>query len=207
MEPVTQKPAFEFALELPGRDSRRLLRALHGQLRAAILDGRLRPGLRLPSTRALAASYSVSRNTAVAAYDLLLGEGYLLTRPGAGVYVADLLPQAPARKAAARDSAAEKRLAPYWRTPLTVPEPVPKPAAPPRFHFRLGVPDKAAFPFEVWRRLSARRRPTPSRRAGRRCARRSPITFRTPVPWPAAPTISASPPARSRPSTCSPASW
>lgn len=157
MEPVPGKPAFEFPLELPARDSRRLLRALHGQLRAAILDGRLRPGLRLPPTRVLAAAYGISRNTAVAAYDLLLSEGYLLTRPGAGVYVADVLPQAPPRKVAVRDSGAERRLAPYWRSPLAMPEPAPMPAAPPpRLYFRLGVPDKTAFPFEVWRRLSAR---------------------------------------------------
>ena len=157
MEPVPGKPAFEFPLELPARDSRRLLRALHGQLRAAILDGRLRPGLRLPPTRVLAAAYGISRNTAVAAYDLLLSEGYLLTRPGAGVYVADVLPQAAPRKAAVRDSGTERRLAPYWRAPLAVPEPALAPAAPPpRLYFRLGVPDKGAFPFEVWRRLSAR---------------------------------------------------
>ncbi|HZR34747.1 MAG TPA: PLP-dependent aminotransferase family protein [Nevskia sp.] len=156
MDPVAAGPALEFALDLPGRESRRLLRALHGQLRAAILDGRLRPGLRLPSTRALAAAHGVSRNTAVAAYDLLLSEGYLLTRPGAGVYVADLLPRTPSRRPVARQGAADKRLAPYWRAPLTLPEPAPRLAAPPRLHFRLGVPDKTAFPFEVWRRLSAR---------------------------------------------------
>jgi GntR family transcriptional regulator/MocR family aminotransferase len=38
-------PVFEFPIALPARDSRGLLRALHGQLRAAILDGRLKPGL------------------------------------------------------------------------------------------------------------------------------------------------------------------
>ena len=68
---------FELALSLPSRGSRQLLRALHGQLRAAIVDGRLKPGLRLPPTREMASIYRVSRNTVVAAYDLLLTEGYL----------------------------------------------------------------------------------------------------------------------------------
>src|SRR4051812_12004169 len=93
-------PVFEFPIVLPARDSRTLLRALHGQLRAAILDGRLKPGLRLPSTRKLADVYRVSRNTAVAAYALLLGEGYVVARRGWGVYVASALPR-PAEPAPA----------------------------------------------------------------------------------------------------------
>lgn len=96
------EPVFEFPLDLPPRGSRQILRALHGQLRAAILDGRLRPGLRLPSTRVVARTLGVSRNTALAAYDLLLSEGYLITRRGAGAYVADVLPSAPERPASRR---------------------------------------------------------------------------------------------------------
>ncbi|HEX7110846.1 MAG TPA: PLP-dependent aminotransferase family protein [Mizugakiibacter sp.] len=146
-------PALAFPLVLPPRGSGTLLRALHGQLRAAILDGRLKPGLRLPTTRALAAAYGVSRNTAVAAYDLLLSEGYLLTRPRAGVYVADVLPAAPARKPAAQAAGADRRLAALWRKPPLTPHAA---AAAPRRDFALGVPDTRAFPFDAWRRLSAR---------------------------------------------------
>ena len=86
-------PVFEFPLVLPARDSRGRLRSLHAQLRAAILDGRLKPGLRLPSTRKLADVHGVSRNTAVAAYDLLLSEGYVVAKRGSGVYVASALPR------------------------------------------------------------------------------------------------------------------
>ena len=68
---------FEFPLDLPRRGSRQRLAALHGQLRGAILAGRVKAGLRLPATRALADALGVSRNTVVAAYDLLLGEGYI----------------------------------------------------------------------------------------------------------------------------------
>ncbi|WP_257387711.1 winged helix-turn-helix domain-containing protein, partial [Tahibacter caeni] len=93
-------PVFSLALQLPPPGSRRLLRTLHAQLRAAILDGRLRPGQRLPSSRALAGAYSISRNTAVAAYDLLLGEGYLQARRASGVYVAEGQAAAPAPSAA-----------------------------------------------------------------------------------------------------------
>jgi len=51
----------------------------------------------MPPSRTLAASLGISRNTAVAAYELLLGEGYLIARQGAGTYVARVLSDAAAR--------------------------------------------------------------------------------------------------------------
>jgi GntR family transcriptional regulator/MocR family aminotransferase len=57
----------ELPISIPPRKSRERLRSLHRQLRTAILEGRLQPGLRLPPTRVLAAEYGVSRNTVVAA--------------------------------------------------------------------------------------------------------------------------------------------
>ena len=147
-------PVFEFPITLPARDSRRLLQALHAQLRAAILDGRLRPGLRMPSTRRLAGTYGLSRNTAVAAYDLLMSEGYVVARRGSGVFVASVLPRRAESKAPAGDPANERRLAAYWRTPPVTFVPAALPA--PRFEFTLGVPDGALFPFALWRRLTSR---------------------------------------------------
>src|SRR5689334_17336204 len=93
------EPIFELAIELPGPGSRELLRTLHAQLRGAIVDGRLQPGVRLPPTRDFAATFGVSRNTAVAAYDLLLSEGYVEARQGDGTYVADMPARAPAEPA------------------------------------------------------------------------------------------------------------
>jgi len=93
------EPIFALSIRLPERGSRELLRALHAQLKAAILDGRLQAGLRLPATRSLAQALRVSRNTVIAAYDQLLSEGYLSARTGAGTFVADVLPRA-ARSAA-----------------------------------------------------------------------------------------------------------
>ena len=43
----------------------------------------------------------VSRNTAIASYDLLLSEGYLTSRPGAGTFVADMRPRPNPRKSRA----------------------------------------------------------------------------------------------------------
>jgi DNA-binding GntR family transcriptional regulator len=57
------------------------------ELRAAIATGRLRPGARLPSERALADEFDVSRATIVSALHLLRAEGLIKTRRGAGSWV------------------------------------------------------------------------------------------------------------------------
>ena len=147
-------PVFEFPITLPPRDARGLLQALHAQLRGAILDGRLGPGLRLPSTRKLADAYAISRNTAVAAYDLLLSEGYVVARQGAGVFVAAALPRRPESKAATSNAASERRLVAHWRDPPAPFAPAPVPT--PELAFALGIPDGALFPFALWRRLTTR---------------------------------------------------
>jgi GntR family transcriptional regulator/MocR family aminotransferase len=149
------EPVFGLPISIPPRSSGERLRALHGQLRAAILAGRLRPGLRLPSTRSLADACGVSRNTAMAAYDLLLSEGYLVTRQGAGTFVADVLPDLTQRKAPReRHSSSDRRLNPFWKQSAEASDTPRLPR--PRFDFRLGVPDISYFPIDVWRRLSSR---------------------------------------------------
>ncbi|HEX6357112.1 PLP-dependent aminotransferase family protein [Actinophytocola sp.] len=63
-------------------------RAVEAALRTAIRDGQLAPGLRLPSSRDLAAQLRVARGTVTAAYGQLTAEGYLTTRRGSGTSVA-----------------------------------------------------------------------------------------------------------------------
>ena len=60
-----------------------------GQLRAAMADGRLAAGERLPSTRALAATLAVSRTVVTGAYAQLFAEGWIEGRHGSGTYVAE----------------------------------------------------------------------------------------------------------------------
>ena len=50
---------------------------MYRQLRAAILNGRLRAGEAVPPTRELARRLAVSRNTVAVAYDRLVAEGFL----------------------------------------------------------------------------------------------------------------------------------
>jgi GntR family transcriptional regulator/MocR family aminotransferase len=55
-------------------------------LQDAIEAGRIARGTRLPSTRALARTLGVSRNTILAAYEELAARGFVRSRRGAGIY-------------------------------------------------------------------------------------------------------------------------
>jgi len=59
--------------------------------RDAILRNEFPPGVRIPGTRALAKDMRLSRNVVLAAYEQLLAEGYLESRPKSGTFVAQAL--------------------------------------------------------------------------------------------------------------------
>src|SRR5919197_5494734 len=83
---TTSSATLHLALDLRGarRD------ALEASLRAAIREGRLAAGTRLPSTRALADDLGFARGTVVEAYTQLQAEGYLDARHGGGTWVAEV---------------------------------------------------------------------------------------------------------------------
>lgn len=60
---------------------------IYNQIRTKILNGHLKSGERLPSTRELSNELQVSRNTVLAAYEILISEGYVSSICGSGVYV------------------------------------------------------------------------------------------------------------------------
>lgn len=68
-------------------DAAPLFRQIYRQVRAAILSGTLGPSIKLPSSRAMAATLGVARASVVAAYEQLLAEGYVEARAGAGTFV------------------------------------------------------------------------------------------------------------------------
>ena len=88
------KLASEFELTLPPNDSGvPAYRWLYASLRAEILNGRLCPGARVPSTRDFASQYGLARGTIVNAFEQLRSEGYIEGSVGSGTYVSKVLPE------------------------------------------------------------------------------------------------------------------
>ena len=81
-------PKYELSLEVDPAGSLSLQHQVRQRLMDAMTHGVLRPGRRLPSSRRLADQLGVSRNTVSLAYDALLAEGHLVSRPRSGVFVA-----------------------------------------------------------------------------------------------------------------------
>jgi len=131
-------------------DGRRdLAGEIYRQLRAAILDGRLRGGERLPPTRELGARLSVSRTTVSVVYDRLVSEGFAEARVGSGTYVIPHL--RPDRGWPLRGSGALR--------PRRIWDGVALPGSLFRettFDFRAGIPDARLFPYPTWRAMVAR---------------------------------------------------
>jgi GntR family transcriptional regulator / MocR family aminotransferase len=132
-------------LDLAGRHLRA---SLEGALRDAVRSGRLGPGTRLPSSRALAGDLGVARNTVADAYAQLLAEGWLTARQGSSTRVADRVATAPAPDGPGEPGAAAG--------PGTGPGPDRDRDRKSRYDLQPGSPDLAAFPRTAW--LAASRR-------------------------------------------------
>ncbi|MGN1444057.1 MAG: PLP-dependent aminotransferase family protein [Acutalibacteraceae bacterium] len=63
---------------------------LYERFKKLISDGSLRPGDKLPSVRACAESFSLSRTTVETAYSLLSAEGYIIAKSQSGYYVSSI---------------------------------------------------------------------------------------------------------------------
>lgn len=66
-----------------------IIRQIYGQIREKILGGELSAGEPLPSTRELAHFLQVSRNVVLEAYEMLTAEGYIVSKPNNGTFVAE----------------------------------------------------------------------------------------------------------------------
>ncbi len=63
---------------------------LYNQCKDKILNGELKTGVKVPSSRKLSYDLGVSRNTVEVAYAQLYSEGYLVSKPRSGYYVESL---------------------------------------------------------------------------------------------------------------------
>jgi len=121
------RSALELLLPIDRSDGVRA--GLERALREAVRDGRLPPGTRLPSSRALATDFGLARGTVTQAYEQLVAEGFLTARPRSGVEVA-------ARPVPART--AGPRLSREWPEPIRGAD------------LRPGLPDLSLFPRREW---------------------------------------------------------
>jgi len=92
--PMKKAPSgFAPVIQVQKRGPTSLYRQVYEGYRKAILDGSLRTGQRIPSTRVLALELGISRMPVLNAYGQLLAEGYFESRVGSGTVVSRSLPE------------------------------------------------------------------------------------------------------------------
>lgn len=110
------KAISSFELTLRPRPHRQTLADwLYGELRAAILEGRLATGARLPSSRDFAKQYGLSRGTVVNVVERLQAEGYVTSRVGFGTWVNRVEAPRSARQATTTPAYIRRVLSTYTR--------------------------------------------------------------------------------------------
>jgi GntR family transcriptional regulator len=76
-------------LQIVTGDPRPIIRQITDGIKRLVAGGELLPGDALPSVRGLAQQLSINPNTVAKAYAELTAEGWLLSRAGLGLYVAE----------------------------------------------------------------------------------------------------------------------
>ena len=145
-------PVLPFTLlEIDRRGKHPLHRQIYDGLRRAILQGILRAGRRVPSTRSLAEDLRVSRLPVLVAYQQLQHEGYLEARTGAGHYVRAVIPDDVLRPRAVGGSSRQPRRG----ADLSAPRHPPIREDDGRAPFRMSLPALDVFPRTTWSRIVA----------------------------------------------------
>jgi GntR family transcriptional regulator/MocR family aminotransferase len=136
-----------------------LHRQIGEQIRRAILERRLAPGLKLPSSRLMAAELNCARGTVLMAVDQLVAEGYLVAQAASGLSVAADLPD----EMLVSPTVGNRRGIPAARVPVLsrraaklLTDEAPDTAPDSAIAFPTGQPDRKAFPFPLWAKLLER---------------------------------------------------
>ena len=168
-------------------------RQIRDGLRRAILEGWLRPGQRVPSTRSLAGDLGVSRLPVLSAYEQLLHEGYLVGRSGSGTFVSESVPDDLLRPVQANASAPRKSTGARARADLgrSASRDWNFPVVP----FQVRLPALDLFPLAAWKKIIVRhlnaetpdRLSSPTPPGSRSFGRRSPSTSVLPARFNARP--------------------
>jgi GntR family transcriptional regulator/MocR family aminotransferase len=123
-------------------------RQVYESCREIILSGRIRPGQRLPSTRALAVDLGISRLPVVVAFEQLLHEGYIQGRVGSGSYVSETIPDELTRPVVFKTLEDPRLLKKRGRSRY-----LGLPGQDILGAFRVSLPALDQFPERIWKRL------------------------------------------------------
>ena len=149
----------DLAISIDRTSTTPLYQQLTEKIRSAILDGRLKPDRKLPSSRSLAKSLILSRSTVTQSYEQLESEGYLETRCGSGTYVSDRIPDEWLNSHSIEPVTSKKcqnlSLSKFAQNLTTIDRlSVDEPDC--EISFRYGNPAVKYFPIQEWRKLIAR---------------------------------------------------
>lgn len=129
---------------MPSQDEKAGYKSIYNRFKQSILSGALKPSEKVPSIRVLAEDLGVAKKTVETAYDILIGEGYFISRGSKGTIVnpdliikKQVLQEVPDKN---EDHELEKI----------------KTLRDGNGHFRLGVPALEDFPFKKWLLLSGK---------------------------------------------------
>lgn len=142
-----------------------LYRQIYDWFQQAIVEGRLRPGQRVPSTRLLAGELKISRIPVLTAYEQLHAEGYLQSFTGAGTCVAASIPGENFARPPGKPSRAKQRRPRLSRRLNAVMSAPPDPTLEVIGAFRVSLPALNHFPSAIWASLVCRHARNPSREA------------------------------------------
>ena len=149
------KSISSFELTLDNRPQHQTLTSwLYAQLRLAIIEGRLRPGSRLPASRDFASQYGLSRGTVVSVFERLQAEGYVACRVGSGTRVNRIEPADPVRMTQSKPPVYIRRVIADYVRPKPWIGLVAREGVRP---FCMGGPAIAEFPAELWGSIAGRR--------------------------------------------------
>lgn len=126
----------ELTMNLKSHSRIPLYEQIYGYIKADIQKGRIAYGEKLPSTRALSKHLEVSRSTVELAYEQLLSEGYIESKPYKGFFVAQTEELYRFEREQLKPAAVKKEKKRY------------------RYDFSPNGVDLRSFPYNAWRKLS-----------------------------------------------------
>ncbi|MBQ9990392.1 MAG: PLP-dependent aminotransferase family protein [Lachnospiraceae bacterium] len=126
----------ELTIPLNTSGGSHLYEQIYAYIRSEILEGRLTPGEKLPSSRLLAGHLQVSRSTVNLAYEQLLAEGYLEAVPCKGFFIGKM----------------DELIKPGKPLPASPPDNRDKEEF--RWDFTPNGIDMRAFPYRTWRQIT-----------------------------------------------------